>query len=148
MICNALQNHIMIASLVSFCHYFKSRSIFCDVELLCTSQCLTLHFVYFLRQEQKDPHHHPQVPSWWELWGLGLWWAHHNRLNSLSSLYWQNNMCWFTPTIASGQSATQTQKSPVSDAVKTNLLMPQFDPRTSITSGHSVWAGETWMHEI
>lgn len=93
-----------------------------------------MSFVFSLQQEQKDPHHHPQVPPWWELWGLGLRRAHHNWLNNFSGLHWHHSIWWFTPTILSGQSATQTQKIPKTDAI----FIPQFDPQKSTTSGDSV----------
>lgn len=71
-----------------FDHDLKGRIIFLDLELHCTFQCLSIQLVFSLQQGQKDPNHHSQVPSWWELWGLGLWRAHHNWLNSYSSVHW------------------------------------------------------------
>lgn len=45
---------------------------------------LPVTFVFSSQQGQENPHHHPQVPSWWQLWGLGLRRAHH---------YWLNPVC-------------------------------------------------------
>lgn len=40
-----------------------------------------LYFIYFFPQEQKDSNYHQEVPAWRQLWGLGLWWTHYNRLS-------------------------------------------------------------------
>ena len=133
----------MTASLLSFCHYLKSGSVFCDVELLCISQCLTVNFVCALQQEQKDPHHHPQIPSWWQLWGLGLWWAHHHWLNNLSSMHWQNDAGSHQPA-AQVSKLHKTQKTPETDTTITLLSTPQFDSQTPITSGECV---SRWNNE-
>lgn len=78
------------------------------------------------RQEQKDPHHHPQVPSRWELRGLGLRRAHHNWLNIVwSSLRWQISLSCFTATILTSFTATQTQWRSLLHA-RSLIQSPQF----------------------
>lgn len=47
-------------------------------------ECLLLFSIWLSvwpLQVQEDPHHHPAVPSWWQLWRLGLRRAHHHRLS-------------------------------------------------------------------